>query len=246
MNITIRKDKNYGYFGQATAGDGVDALPQSQGIPDQNRYIGTINAFRFNGDQQMALLGSINNTNVNTFSFGSPGGGGGGFGGGGSSFGGGRNFERKERGDFGGKPRTGNFQKDGGFKKRDDDRSERPQRREFNNDQPRTERPARREFNTGEGRPERLVRREFNAGEGRPERPVRKEFASAEKKEKQPYVAKQHEKGVSDFIPKKRANKMTDYLDKSEAPAKTTASVAKKEGKKDDFKIEFRDDDLNW
>ena len=84
MNITIRKDKNYGYFGQATAGDGEDALPASQGIPDQNRYIGSINSFRFNGDQQIALLGSINNTNVNTFSFGSPsGGGGGGFGGGG-------------------------------------------------------------------------------------------------------------------------------------------------------------------
>ena len=83
MNITIRKDKNYGYFGQATGGDGEDLLPQSQGIPDQNRYLGTLNAFRFNGDQQMALLGSINNTNINTFSFNSTGGGGGGFGGGG-------------------------------------------------------------------------------------------------------------------------------------------------------------------
>lgn len=85
MNITIRKDKNYGYFGQATVGDGEDALPQSQGIADQNRYIGSVNAFKFNGDQQIALLGSINNTNVNTFSFGSTGGagGGGGFGGGG-------------------------------------------------------------------------------------------------------------------------------------------------------------------
>ena len=81
MNITIRKDKNYGYFGQATGGDGEDALPASQGIPDQNRYLATLNAFRFNGDQQMALLGSINNTNVNTFSFNSnTGGGGGGFG----------------------------------------------------------------------------------------------------------------------------------------------------------------------
>jgi len=84
MNITIRKDKNYGYFGQATVGDGEDALPQSQGIKDQNRYIGSLNVFNFNGDQQIAVLGSINNTNVNTFSFGSPtGGGGGGFGGGG-------------------------------------------------------------------------------------------------------------------------------------------------------------------
>ena len=87
MNITIRKDKNYGYFGQATVGDGEDALPQSQGIGDQNRYIGSVNAFNFNGNQQIAVLGSINNTNVNTFSFGSAnggaGGGGGGFGGGG-------------------------------------------------------------------------------------------------------------------------------------------------------------------
>jgi hypothetical protein len=84
MNITIRKDKNYGYFGQLTGGDGEDALPKSQGIPDQNRYLTTLNAFRFNGDQQMALLGSVNNTNVNTFSFNpTGGGGGGGFGGGG-------------------------------------------------------------------------------------------------------------------------------------------------------------------
>jgi hypothetical protein len=83
MNITIRKDKNYGYFGQATAGDGEDILPKDQGIPDKNRYIGTVNIFKFNGDQQVAVLGSVNNTNVNTFSFGTPAGGGGGFGGGG-------------------------------------------------------------------------------------------------------------------------------------------------------------------
>ena len=87
MNITIRQDKNYGYFGQATVGDGEDALPQSQGIPNQNRYLGSVNAFNFKGDQQVAVLGSINNTNVNTFSFNGAGGGGRGFGGGG--FGGG-------------------------------------------------------------------------------------------------------------------------------------------------------------
>jgi hypothetical protein len=89
MNITIRQDKNYGYFGQATVGDGEDALPASQGIANQNRYIGSVNAFNFSGNQQIALLGSINNTNVNTFSFGSTGGGGGG-GGGGFGGGGGR------------------------------------------------------------------------------------------------------------------------------------------------------------
>ncbi|WP_426669860.1 outer membrane beta-barrel protein [Mucilaginibacter sp. McL0603] len=89
MNITIRKDKNYGYFGQATGGAGDDVLPASQGTPDQTRYLATLNSFRFNGDQQMALLGSVNNTNVNTFSFNPTSGGGGGGGGFGNGGGGG-------------------------------------------------------------------------------------------------------------------------------------------------------------
>src|ERR1700750_1257908 len=37
INITVRKDKNYGYFGQATAGAGRDMLPSDQGIPDKTR-----------------------------------------------------------------------------------------------------------------------------------------------------------------------------------------------------------------
>ncbi|MBK0380205.1 outer membrane beta-barrel protein [Mucilaginibacter segetis] len=82
LNFTIRKDKNYGYFGQATAGDGQDALPKNPGVTNDNRYIGLLNFFKFKGDQQISVLGSINNTNVNTFSFGTPTGGGGGFGGG--------------------------------------------------------------------------------------------------------------------------------------------------------------------
>jgi len=80
MNITIRKDKNYGYSLQATGGDGEDLLPKDQGIADQNRYLGTLSSFMFNGNQQIAVLGSLNNTNVNTFSYGTSGGGGGGFG----------------------------------------------------------------------------------------------------------------------------------------------------------------------
>ena len=88
MNITIRKDRNYGYTLQATGGDGEDALPASNGA-DANRYLGTLNSFIFNGDQQIAVLGSLNNTNVNTFSYGSTGGGGGGGGNGGAGFGGG-------------------------------------------------------------------------------------------------------------------------------------------------------------
>jgi hypothetical protein len=96
LNITIRADKNYGYSLQATAGDGQDLLPKVQDnnasfLGDQenkNRYLGSVNYFKFKGNQQISILGNINNTNLNTFSFGGGGGAGGNFGGGGG--GGGR------------------------------------------------------------------------------------------------------------------------------------------------------------
>lgn len=72
MNINIKADKRHGYTGQATVGDGSDLLPSQPGVHDDNRYIGLLNDFIFNGDQQIALLGNVNNTNVNTFSFGEP------------------------------------------------------------------------------------------------------------------------------------------------------------------------------
>ncbi len=72
MNITIKADKNHGYTGQATLGDGSDVLPKQPGVQNDNRYLGLLNDFIFNGDQQIALLGNVNNTNVNTFSFGTP------------------------------------------------------------------------------------------------------------------------------------------------------------------------------
>ena len=85
MNITIRKDKNYGYSAQGTGGDGADWLPSKPGVTNENRYLGNINAFTFNGDQQISVLGSINNTNANLFNFNAAGAsvGGGGVGGGG-------------------------------------------------------------------------------------------------------------------------------------------------------------------
>jgi hypothetical protein len=86
LNVTIRKDKNYGYSLQATAGDGADILPKP--AENDNRYLGSLNLFDFKGDRQVSVLGSINNTNVNTFSFGSTTGGVGG-GGAGGNFGGG-------------------------------------------------------------------------------------------------------------------------------------------------------------
>ena len=87
LNVTIRKDKNYGYSFQGTVGDGRDALPAP--AENDNRYLGSINLFDFKGDRQVSVLGSINNTNVNTFSFGSTGGGGFGGSGAGGNFGGG-------------------------------------------------------------------------------------------------------------------------------------------------------------
>ncbi|HWB25030.1 MAG TPA: outer membrane beta-barrel protein [Chitinophagaceae bacterium] len=77
MNVTIKPDKNHGITAQLTAGEGSDAVPVKPGISNDSRYIGLVNAFSFNGDQQLALLADMNNTNVNTFSFGAaPGGGG--------------------------------------------------------------------------------------------------------------------------------------------------------------------------
>ena len=90
----------------------------------------------------------------------------------------------------------------------------------------------------------------FKKREDRPERSSapRRDFApSAERTEKKPYEKREQPKGVSEFIPAKpkRTNKMLDYLDKSETTSKPTTE--KKAPKKmDDFKIEFKDDDLNW
>jgi hypothetical protein len=82
LNINILPSKNHGYFGQASAGDGQDAIPQVDGTKDQNRYLAQFNLFDFNGDQQIAVLSNLNNTNTNLFNFGGPGGGGGRGGGG--------------------------------------------------------------------------------------------------------------------------------------------------------------------
>ncbi|RYE31616.1 MAG: hypothetical protein EOP42_10355 [Sphingobacteriaceae bacterium] len=107
LNLVIRKDRNKGYFGNATVGAGRDALPSTSAgagsnalpLPSGNatRYLATLNANIYNNEQQIAVIGNLNNTNINTFTFsgngsgqGNRGGGGnGGFNGGGG--GGGRN-----------------------------------------------------------------------------------------------------------------------------------------------------------
>ena len=85
LNITIRPDKNYGYFGQLNLGDGADQQTSLVGKNEDDRYLGSGSLFKFNGDQQIAGLANLNNTNANLFTFGGGGPRGGGPGGGGGS-----------------------------------------------------------------------------------------------------------------------------------------------------------------
>lgn len=64
LNIQLKKDKNKGYFGTVTAGAGTE-----------QRYLGSVSVNKFNNNQQISLIGNINNTNASTFNFGSFGGG---------------------------------------------------------------------------------------------------------------------------------------------------------------------------
>lgn len=76
LNITIQKEKNRGNFGQGSVGVGND-----------DRYQARLSANTFMDTRQIALIGTLNNTNTNSFNLGGGGGGGGraGRGGGGSS-----------------------------------------------------------------------------------------------------------------------------------------------------------------
>jgi Outer membrane protein beta-barrel family len=58
MNIQLKKDKNKGIFGNATAGVG-----------NEKRYITSLSLNRFNNAQQISFTGNINNTNASTFDF---------------------------------------------------------------------------------------------------------------------------------------------------------------------------------
>jgi hypothetical protein len=82
INIITKKNTRKGYFGKAVAGDGSN-----------EDYDASINFHRFDGDQQISLLGQANNLNKQNFTpqdiFGNGGGGGGRGGGGGGGRGGG-------------------------------------------------------------------------------------------------------------------------------------------------------------
>ncbi len=82
LNINIQKGKNKGSFGNGTIGAGTEG-----------RYLARVAANNFKEERQISLLGSLNNTNANTFNFN-----GGGRGGGAR----GANFGSAERGGSGG------------------------------------------------------------------------------------------------------------------------------------------------
>lgn len=65
LNVTIKEDKNFGAFGQITAGGGTDVNDKVN-----SRYIGSFSANKFKGNKQVSILGSTNNTNTSLFSFG--------------------------------------------------------------------------------------------------------------------------------------------------------------------------------
>lgn len=64
LNIVLREDKKKITFGQATVGGGT-----------ADRYLGSIGVNRFDNGKEYSVVSSINNTNTNLFSFGSPNGG---------------------------------------------------------------------------------------------------------------------------------------------------------------------------
>ncbi len=63
INLQIRKDKNKGVFGRATAGIGTE-----------DRYQASVNANYFNNNQQISLFGNSNNVSQSLFNFGGGGG----------------------------------------------------------------------------------------------------------------------------------------------------------------------------
>lgn len=58
LNIKLKKDKKNGYFGKISLGAGTD-----------DRYDNTLSFNRFTGSRQVSLIGAVNNTNKQGFSF---------------------------------------------------------------------------------------------------------------------------------------------------------------------------------
>jgi hypothetical protein len=61
INLVTKKDKRKGYFGQQSVGAGPNETN------DDVRYAARLNLNRFNGDQQISLIGQANNINQQSF-----------------------------------------------------------------------------------------------------------------------------------------------------------------------------------
>src|SRR5690606_40065858 len=59
LNINLKEDRKIFHFGQLTFGAGTN-----------QRYLGSFGINRFDDGNEISILGSINNTNTNLFSFG--------------------------------------------------------------------------------------------------------------------------------------------------------------------------------
>lgn len=85
INITTKKDMKNGYFGNSTAGygEGQKSSVDQNAKGTDSRYDVSLNANKFNNDQQFSLIGQFNDVNKQNFGSGGGGGNRGGGGGGG-------------------------------------------------------------------------------------------------------------------------------------------------------------------
>ncbi|RZK73525.1 MAG: carboxypeptidase regulatory-like domain-containing protein, partial [Pedobacter sp.] len=67
LNISIRKDKNHGYFVQGRIGGGFDAFPPTKAADRDGRYATSASFFNFQDKRQITVTGEINNTNTSLF-----------------------------------------------------------------------------------------------------------------------------------------------------------------------------------
>lgn len=68
INLKLKKDKKYGFFGHVEGGYGYDVLPSSV-VEDNHRYKGNLSLNYFNPKVRISTIGAINNINEQSFNF---------------------------------------------------------------------------------------------------------------------------------------------------------------------------------
>ena len=69
LNINIDPEKNHGYTAQLNLGAGSDAQSSLLGHQEAQRYVAAGNLMSLRGNEQIMLMGSINNTNARLLNF---------------------------------------------------------------------------------------------------------------------------------------------------------------------------------